>query len=153
MAMTIEETLTINSKAFNTDGDIPKKYSCEGENVNPPFDITGIPEETRSLAVIMEDPDAPGGTFIHWLCWNISPNKPIAENSNPGINGENGKGHTGYTGPCPPTGSHRYYFKIYALDARLDIKAGSHKEALLQAMEGHILAAGEIMGHYQKGGE
>jgi Raf kinase inhibitor-like YbhB/YbcL family protein len=102
--------LTVSSPAFNNEGDIPAKYTCEGEEVNPPLQIDAIPEEAISLALIVEDPDAPKGTFDHWIVWNIEPKSSITENSNPGISGSNNGGKTGYYGPCPPSGSHRYYF-------------------------------------------
>ena len=149
MAVTTE-VLHVESLAFSQGEDIPRKYTCEGENINPPLLISSLPEETKTLAVIVEDPDAPNGIFDHWVAWNISPNKPIQENNDTGVNGLNSFGNEGYGGPCPPSGSHRYYFKIYALDAKLDLQAGSSKEELQQAMEGHILASGELMGRYKK---
>jgi Raf kinase inhibitor-like YbhB/YbcL family protein len=142
-------TLTISS-AFSHEGSIPSRFTCDGEGVNPSLKVSGIPEETETLAVIMEDPDAPKGTFDHWLLWNISPKNSIVENSVPGISGTNSAGKTGYHGPCPPSGSHRYYFHVYALDATLDLEAGADKKALEQAMQSHILARGTIMGHYQR---
>lgn len=142
--------LVVRSVAFSHNGSIPPLYTCEGEDINPPLEISNIPEGTKTLALIVEDPDAPNGTFDHWLAWNIFPNEAIAERSNPGISGTNSFGNTGYGGPCPPSGTHRYYFKAYALDAELTLLAGSDKEALLQAMEGHILSTGELMGTYKK---
>ena len=152
MATKTEQGLTIKSIAFSQGGHIPKKYTCEGEDINPPLEIKGIPEKTKTLAIIVEDPDAPNGTFDHWLVWNIAPNEPIAENHIPGISGRNSFGKTGYGGPCPPSGSHRYYFKIYALDINLDLLAGSDKKALQKAMQNHVLASGELMAHYKKSG-
>ena len=149
MAVTTD-VLNVRSVAFSQGGHIPKKYTCEGEDVNPPLEISNLPVETKTVALIVEDPDAPHGTFDHWIAWNILPNESIAENSLPGINGTNGFGKTGYGGPCPPSGSHRYFFKVYALDAQLDLLAGSNKKALQQAMKGHILAKGELMAHYKK---
>jgi len=149
MAITTD-VLNVRSVAFSQGGHIPKKYTCEGEDVNPPLEISNLPVETKTVALIVEDPDAPHGTFDHWIAWNIQPNESIAENSLPGINGTNGFGKTGYGGPCPPSGSHRYFFKVYALDAQLDLLAGSNKKALQQAMKGHILAKGELMAHYKK---
>jgi Raf kinase inhibitor-like YbhB/YbcL family protein len=140
----------VRSVAFSHNGHIPPRFTCEGENINPPLEILNIPDGTKTLALIMEDPDAPHGTFDHWLVWNMSPNEAIAEQSNPGISGTNSFGKTGYGGPCPPSGSHRYYFKIYALDASLDLLAGANKEALQQAISGHIIAEATLMGHYQK---
>jgi Raf kinase inhibitor-like YbhB/YbcL family protein len=98
----------------------------------------------------MEDPDAPNGTFDHWIAWNIAPEKKIQENRALGTGGKNSFGKTGYGGPCPPSGTHRYYFKIYALNTSIDLLAGSDKKALLQAMEGHIMASGELMGKYAR---
>ncbi len=147
---TIIKNLAVQSVAFANNGHIPSKYTCEGEDINPPIEINDIPGETKSLAIIVEDPDAPGGVFTHWLLWNISPVEDIAENTNQGVSGINDFGKTGYGGPCPPSGSHHYYFKIYALDKELNITAGENKNALLEAMNGHILATGELMGRYKK---
>jgi Raf kinase inhibitor-like YbhB/YbcL family protein len=142
--------LTISSSAFNNEGDIPAKYTCEGEKINPPLQINEIPEEAISLALIVEDPDAPKGTFDHWLVWNIDPKSTIDENTNPGISGNNSSGKTGYYSPCPPSGSHRYYFHVFALNKRLDLTAGVDKKALQEAMQSHIIAKGSLMGRYQK---
>jgi len=147
--MTLEKLITIKS-AFADEGMIPRKYCCNGENIHPPVEFDNLPEETKTLALLLEDPDAISGIFTHWIAWNISPHRPIAENSAPGISGENGHGETGYTGPCPPNGTHRYILTIYALDAKLGLEAGADKRALLQAMDGHMLAYGEIMGKYSK---
>jgi Raf kinase inhibitor-like YbhB/YbcL family protein len=146
------QTLTVRSVAFSQGGHIPKKYSCEGENINPPLEISNIPQEAQTLALIVEDPDAPRGTFYHCLVWNIPPNEPIDENYIPGISGKNSFGKTGYGGPCPPQGSHRYFFKFYALDTELDLQADADINALQKAMQGHIIAEGELMGKYQKSG-
>ena len=115
MSVTTEKTLKVSSLSFSNGGHTPKKYSCEGENINPPLEISGFPPETKTLAVIVEDPDAPKGVFDHWIIWNIFPNEPIAENNVPGISGLNSYGTEGYRGPCPPSGSHRYFFKVCAL--------------------------------------
>ncbi|HEX2628024.1 MAG TPA: YbhB/YbcL family Raf kinase inhibitor-like protein [Chitinophagaceae bacterium] len=147
---TATATLQVNSHAFSHKGHIPAKYTCEGDDINPSLEISNVPDETQTLAIIMEDPDAPKGTFDHWLVWNIEPHEAITENSSPGISGINSFGKTGYGGPCPPSGVHRYFFKVYALDKTLDLQAGSDKKALLEAMDGHILAEGVIMGQYQK---
>ncbi|HLG39631.1 MAG TPA: YbhB/YbcL family Raf kinase inhibitor-like protein, partial [Chitinophagaceae bacterium] len=149
--MAIERNdLEVRSLAFSQNGHIPPKYTCEGENINPPLEINNIPDEAKSLVLIMEDPDASEETFVHWLLWNISPNDAIAEQSNAGISGKNGYGKTGYAGPCPPSGSHRYFFKVFALDTELDLLAGAGKEAVVNAMSGHVIAKGELMGYYQK---
>jgi Raf kinase inhibitor-like YbhB/YbcL family protein len=147
---TATATLQVNSFSFSHKGNIPEKYTCEGDDINPSLEISDIPPGTQTLAIIMEDPDVPKGTFDHWLVWNIEPHEDITENSSPGISGINSFGKTGYGGPCPPSGTHRYYFKVFALDKTLDLQAGSDKKALLEAMDGHILAQGEIMGHYKK---
>ena len=145
-----EKDLIIRSAVFSQNGHIPPLYTCEGEDINPPLEISNIPEGTKSLALIMEDPDAPRGVFDHWLVWNIPPTQVISERSNPGISGTNGFGKTGYGGPCPPSGEHRYYFKVYALDTEVELLPGSDKKNLLRAMEGHILASGSLMGLYKK---
>lgn len=142
--------LFVESTVFSHNGHIPLQYTCEGENINPPLIVSDVPDGTRSLALIMEDPDAPKGTFYHWVAWNIVPNEPIAENSIPGQSGINSFGKTGYGGPCPPSGTHRYYFKVFALDSMLDLPAGADRQALLDAMQGHVLASGELMGRYKK---
>lgn len=148
--ITLITSLQVSSPAFKENDMIPSKYTCEGFNVNPPLTIENIPAQTKSLAVIMDDPDAPGGNYDHWIIWNIDPADNITENANIGISGKNSKGNTGYTGPCPPTGTHHYHFKIYALDMLLTLKEGASKMELQTAMEGHILANGELVGVYQK---
>jgi Raf kinase inhibitor-like YbhB/YbcL family protein len=142
--------LVIHSAVFSHNGHIPSDYTCEGKNINPPIAVSNIPEGTKTLALIIEDPDAQHPNFVHWVVWNIPPNEAIAEGNNPGISGTNDFGKTGYGGPCPPSGSHRYFFRVYALDTELDLLAGSDKNALIDAMKDHILAESELMGHYQK---
>ncbi len=143
--------LEVKSPSFEANQKIPSKYSCDGQSINPPLTIEGVPKGTKSLAIIMDDPDAPMGTFDHWVVWNIplSANK-IAENSDTGIQGLNSAGEHGYTGPCPPSGTHRYFFKAYALDTELDLGANSKKKDLEKAMQGHILAKGELIGLYSR---
>lgn len=150
MATKTKTDLAIRSEAFNDGGHIPSKYTCEGEDINPSIELSGIPEEAKTLVLIVEDHDAPGGIFDHWLVWNISPNEAIAENSNPGVSGRNSFGKTGYGGPCPPSGSHRYFFKVFALDTRLDLLVGSDKKALENAMKGHVIESAELKGYYKK---
>lgn len=149
--VTAIENLTIKSAAFTQDGNIPLKYACNGDGINPPIAISDIPADTKSLVLIMDDPDAPSGLFTHWLEWNIAPGTAIEENSNPGISGAGSSDKTGYHPPCPPNGRHRYYFRLYALDAALDIPAGSNRETLEKAMQKHVIAQGELMGYYSKG--
>jgi Raf kinase inhibitor-like YbhB/YbcL family protein len=145
-----DPTLTVQSSAFKNDGKIPTQYSCEGKGINPPLTITGIPTATVSLALIVDDPDAPNGTFDHWVMWNIPPTGKIDENSAPGVQGKNGRSENKYTGPCPPSGIHHYYFKVYALDTKLSLPMSTDKKALMEAMIGHTLAKGELVGTYEK---
>ncbi len=144
------DNLIITSPAFENEANIPAIYTCDGESINPPLMIAQMPEGTQSLAIILEDPDASKGTFYHWVVWNIPPSATIAENQMPGISGKNGAGKTGYVGPCPPSGSHRYYFNVFALDHYLELEPGADSKALEQAMEPHIIAKGSLMGRYQK---
>ena len=150
MENNLVKELTIKSSAFDHESFIPAKYTCEGENVNPPLEISGIPDEAKTLVLMVEDPDAPRGVFDHWIVWNIQPGTSIAENSIPGVQGENSFGILGYRGPCPPLGTHRYFFKVYALNTKLDLPAGTKKIQLLEAMKDHILTRSEFMGQYQK---
>jgi Raf kinase inhibitor-like YbhB/YbcL family protein len=143
---------TITSSAFKNEESIPSKYTCDGEDFNPPLQVNNIPESAETLAIIVEDPDAPNGTFDHWLTWNIPAENPIEENRIPGISGTNSAGKTGYHGPCPPSGEHRYYFHVFALDSSLDLEVGVDKKALWEAMEPHIVAQGTLMGRYRKKG-
>lgn len=148
--MASENKLKVYSTVFSHNGHIPPEYTCDGKNINPPIEVDNLPEGTKTLALIMEDPDAPRQTFDHWVVWNISPAEAITEESVPGISGTNSFGHTGYGGPCPPSGAHRYFFRVYALDKKLDLIAGATKEELHESMHDHILAQGELMGYYQK---
>lgn len=142
--------IDVSSSVFSAGEEIPSRYTCDGEDVNPPLTIGKLPEGTRSLALIVEDPDAPMGTWDHWLVWNIPPAKEIKEDSIPGVEGKNSFKKHHYGGPCPPSGTHRYFFKLYALDAMLELGADTDKEDLEKAMTGKILGRGEIMGLYHK---
>jgi len=142
--------LLISSTSFSDQGDIPVDYTCDGKNINPEIIVDDIPAIAKSLVVVVDDPDAPGGSFTHWLIWNIRPKKMILENSVPGIEGKNSFGKINYMGPCPPSGVHRYLFKVYALDALLNIKAGSDRKTLEQAMQDHIVGSGILMGRYMR---
>jgi len=142
--------LRITSPVFQNRGIIPAKYTCDGVNVNPPLSIEDIPEGTRSLVLIVDDPDAPMETWDHWIVWNIPPVEKIEENSVPGIEGLNDFNKHSYGGPSPPSGTHRYFFKVYALDTKLDLNRNSRKEDVERAIEGHILAKGEIVGLYRR---
>jgi Raf kinase inhibitor-like YbhB/YbcL family protein len=142
--------IRVLSEAFEPKGIIPKKYTCDGVNINPPLGFEGIPEEAKSLVLIMDDPDAPMGTFTHWVIWDIEPVAGIEEDSIPGVEGMNDFRKIGYGGPCPPSGTHRYFFRVYALDKKLEIKAGAGRKDVENAMIGHILAEGELVGKYGK---
>ena len=145
--------MKITSSAFQESGNIPQKFSCDGSNVNPPLHFEGAPAAAKSLALIVDDPDAPSGLFAHWLVWNIDPKtSDIAENGVPqtGIQGTNDFGKTGYGGPCPPSGTHRYYFRIFALDQSLNIKPGAKRKELEATIRGHTIAQGELMGRYSR---
>ena len=144
--------LMLTSPSFEHEKSIPSQFSCQGNDINPALQITDLPDGTKSLTLIMDDPDAPVGTWIHWVMWNIPPTEKIEENSVPAgaVQGVNSWGRNDYGGPCPPSGTHRYFFKLYALDAMLDIPSTSEKADLLNAMEGHVLSEFELMGTYQK---
>jgi Raf kinase inhibitor-like YbhB/YbcL family protein len=142
--------LKISSTAFLDEGMIPEKYTCDGNNINPPLDIENIPEESVCLAMIVDDPDAPIGTWVHWVVWNIPVTHHVKENVIHGMEGKNDFQQVHYGGPCPPSGTHRYFFKVYALDTLLDLPAGSGKLALEKAMSSHIIAFGELIGLYQR---
>jgi len=143
--------LIVKSPAFEKNKYIPIKYSCDGDEINPPLTIEGIPIAAKTLALILDDPDAPRGTFDHWIVWNIPPNGKIAEHSAPGIQGLNSANRQDYIGMCPPSGTHRYFFKVFALDGQLDLDPNkTRKKDLEKAMEGHILARGEIIGLYSR---
>jgi Raf kinase inhibitor-like YbhB/YbcL family protein len=146
----INAVLHISSPSFVQDGHIPKDFTCEGRGVSPELLIGDIPREAKTLAMIVEDPDAPGKIFDHWVVWNIPPSKRITENAVPGLEGKNSKGEIGYTGPCPPEGTHRYFFKIYAVDTLLDLKEGATKGQLIEALHDHVVAYGELVGTYKK---
>lgn len=145
--------MQISSSVFQSNTLIPSKYTCDGENINPPLRITDVPKDTQSLVLIMDDPDAPAGTWVHWLVWNIHPlTKEIGENSLPAnaMEGRTSFGKIGYGGPCPPSNTHRYFFKLYALNTKLNLINSTDKAALLKAMEGHILEQAEVIGTYQR---
>ncbi len=148
----------IKSSAFDAEGTIPKKYACNGDNISPPLSWSGAPSGTKSYAIIVEDPDAPNKTHVHWVVYNIPANATeMSENVSEGkklpsgaLQGINDDKKTGYSGPCPPSGTHRYFFKIYALDKGLDMTGDVTKEKLLEAMKEHVLVEAEVMGKYSK---
>jgi Raf kinase inhibitor-like YbhB/YbcL family protein len=144
--------MALTSPVFNEGEAIPVKFSCDGEDISPELDWFGIPEGTVSLALIMDDPDAPVGIWVHWVVYNMPMDlSGLREGmTGVGIDGTNSWNQTGYGGPCPPSGTHRYFFTLYALDINLDLDPGATKEALLAAMEGHILGQAELMGTYSR---
>ena len=143
--------MKIFSPAFQHNQAIPSKFTCEGEDKNPALTISDVPTGTKSLALIVDDPDAPGKTWVHWVVFNIPPTmQQISENSIPGKQGINDFGRLNYGGPCPPSGEHRYFFKLYALDTALNLKEGVTKKQLEEAMKGHTLSKAELVGLYRK---
>ncbi len=152
-------TLELTSTAFSQGAEIPEKYTCDGVDVSPPLSWRSPPEGTESLALIMDDPDAPMGTWVHWVVYDIPADRgslsegvpadePLSDGS---LQGKNGWQRDGYGGPCPPSGSsHRYVFTLYALDTELGLEAGATKGSVLDAMDGHVLAQGELIGTYTR---
>ena len=150
--------IKVTSSAFEEDGMIGAKYTCDGEDISPPLKWEGVPDGTKSIALISDDPDAPMGTWVHWVLFNLpADTRELAENvpadevlASGAKQGTTDFGKIGYGGPCPPSGTHRYFFKIYALDTELGLAAGARKADLLKAMEGHILGEGKLMGKYKR---
>lgn len=142
--------MTLTSPAFKAGEPIPRRYTCQGKDVSPPLTIQDIPEGTRSLALIVEDPDAPNGLWVHWVVYNISPRTAMAEGDIPGQQGRNDFGRTAYGGPCPPWGEHRYFFRLWALDTVLPADPRMTRDHLLKRMQGHVLAESVLMGVYRK---
>jgi Raf kinase inhibitor-like YbhB/YbcL family protein len=143
--------LKISSPAFSHNGMMPDKYTCHGEDVSPPLQIDGVPAEAKSLAIVVDDPDAPMSTWVHWIIWNIDPSKTnIGEGESPGTEGINDFDRHSYRGPCPPGGTHRYFFNVYALDKMLDIPDSSEKDDLEWEMEGHVISKGRLVGLFTK---
>ena len=145
--------MKISSAAFENNSLIPSKYTCEGQEINPPLEFKDVPEDTKSLALIVDDPDAPMKTWIHWTIWNIdAKTTQILQNSCPkgAIEGVTSFGRTGYGGPCPPSGTHRYFFKLLALDKILDLGSNSYARDIESTIEGHIIQKAELIGLYKK---
>ena len=144
-------SITLTSTAFTEGGTIPKKYTCDDANSSPALAWSGVPEGTRSLALIADDPDAPVGTWVHWVLYDLPADLTSLPEGAQGLGtqGTNDFRRAGYGGPCPPKGpAHRYYFKLYALDTQLNLKPGASKADVEKAMKGHILAQGQLMGKY-----
>lgn len=150
--------LTLESSEFKQGEEIPGKYTCDGENISPPLQWSGVPEKTRSFALIFDDPDAPSKTWVHWVMYDIPVEKRVlgehitttAILKTGALHGLNDFKKYGYEGPCPPSGTHRYFMKLYALDKMLKAKPGLTKQQLLDAMEGHVLEKAELMGTYRR---
>jgi Raf kinase inhibitor-like YbhB/YbcL family protein len=142
--------MKITSPEFKHNGPIPAKFTCQGEDINPELIIEDVPQAARSLALIMDDPDAPMGTWVHWVVYDIAVGSRIEQGSIPGKQGSNDFGRKDYGGPCPPSGRHRYFFKLYALDRQLNLPEGISKEDLEKAMQGRILDKTELIGLYKK---
>jgi Raf kinase inhibitor-like YbhB/YbcL family protein len=141
----------ISSDAFEEGATIPSRYTCDGANVSPPLSFAGPPAGTRSLALVVDDPDAPVGTFTHWLAWGIEPSADgLDEGQAAPREGRNGFGTTGYAGPCPPRGRHRYFFRLHALDTELNLEPGADRDQLDRALDGHVLETAELMGGYER---
>ena len=148
--------LRLTSPVFENNSPLPPRYTCDGENINPPLTIKNVPRGAKSLAFIFDDQDAPRGSYVHWILWNIDPEtKDIKEDSVPedAVEGTNDFKKRNYGGPCPPTRAHRYAFKLYALDIRLNLESRSTKAVLEKAMKGHILAQAQLLTSYKKVGK
>lgn len=150
--------IKLTSAAFKEGQPIPRQYTCDGVNVSPPLEWSGAPKAAKTIAIVVDDPDAPAGTWVHWVLYNLPAeniglveNVPATETLKAGaFQGKNDFEKIGYGGPCPPSGTHRYFFKIYAVDGELPVKAGATKAELEKAMEGHVVSQGQLMGTYQR---
>jgi Raf kinase inhibitor-like YbhB/YbcL family protein len=148
-----EANMNLTSPDFGEGGNIPERFTCDGKDISPTLKIDGIPKEAKSLVVIVDDPDAPGGNFTHWLIWNIVPDlTEIIANKLPAhaVQGVNDFGKSKYSGPCPPAGVHRYYFRLYALDTTLTLPPASKRKAVDSAIKGHTIAEATLMGRYAR---
>jgi len=151
-------SIKLTSTAFQDGGMIPAKYTCDGQNVAPPLNWSGTPANVQGLALVCDDPDAPGKTWVHWVVYDLPSTSTQLPEATPaketvasgGKQGKNDFGKIGYGGPCPPSGTHRYFFKLYALDKTTDLKAGATKDQLMNAIQGHIIGQGELMGRYKR---
>jgi len=150
--------IEVRSSAFGEGERIPSEFTCDGANVSPPIVWSGIPPHTQSIAIIVDDPDVPSGDWAHWVIYDLPPSLMGIQAGAPaseklpagGIQGRTNFGRIGYGGPCPPKGAHRYFFKVYTLDAMLHLKSGATKKELLEAMRGHVLGEGALMGRYER---
>jgi Raf kinase inhibitor-like YbhB/YbcL family protein len=145
--------MILTSSAFENSGDIPAKYTCDGDNISPPLKFIGVPQEAQSLALVVSDPDAPSGDWTHWILFNIDPKiAAINEGVVPegAKQGQNTSGDFKYEGPCPPSGAHRYFFRLYALDKKIESVSALNKEMFMQIISGHTIAQAELMGQYKR---
>jgi Raf kinase inhibitor-like YbhB/YbcL family protein len=149
-AAIVVATLQVTSPAFKNNDYIPARYTCQGENVSPELRVDGVPQGAKTIAITVFDPDGGTSGVVHWLQWNIAASAIIPEKIMDGVLGNNVSGKPGFTGPCPPTGIHHYHFMVYALDDSLTIPQNSSKTDLENAMKGHVLAQGELIGLYKK---
>jgi hypothetical protein len=148
-----EKNMRLTSPAFQNNELIPTKYACDGNDISPPLEISDVSDNAKSLALIVDDPDALGGTWVHWTVFNIDPQTvQISENSVPdkAIQGMTSFGRSGYGGPCPPSGTHHYYFKLYALDKELDLDSSAKKQDIENAIQSHVIQQTELIGQYRK---
>ena len=158
LPQTSPSAMQVTSTAIKEGQPIPRQYTCDGVNISPPLEWKGTPKSARTIAIIADDPDAPSGTWVHWVVYNLpAENIGLVENLPPtedvkagGFQGKNDFQKIGYGGPCPPSGAHRYFFKVYALDTELPLKGGATKAEVEKAMQGHIVAQGQLMGTYQR---
>jgi Raf kinase inhibitor-like YbhB/YbcL family protein len=154
LKLSLPRIMQLNSSAFGNNQSIPTKYTCDDGDINPPLSISDVPASAKILVLIVNDPDAPSGNWIHWLVWNIDPStREITEGSVPGgaTEGTNSFGKIGYGGPCPPSGTHRYVFSLYALDVVLDLSSDANVRDVEAVMSGHIIDQAALIGLYQKG--
>jgi Raf kinase inhibitor-like YbhB/YbcL family protein len=150
--------IKVTSVAFQQGQPIPRQYTCAGINISPPLEWSGVPKTAKTIAIVADDPDAPGGDWVHWVLYNVPAenigfveNVPVSETLKAGgFQGKNDFGKIGYGGPCPPSGTHRYFFKLYAVDAELPLKAGATRAELEKALEGHVVAQAQLMGTYSR---
>jgi len=149
----VPKTVQVTS-AFDAHGRVPTRYTCDGEEVSVPLVVSGLPEGTERLAVVFDDPDAPRGTWVHWVFWDLAPSAALGDGADPADHGatvgRNSWGRNDYGGPCPPSGEHRYVLKAYALDAPLGLPAATDADGLRSAMDGRVLAWGELVGTYSR---
>lgn len=156
--MDMKTAIKLTSPVFPEGGMIPKQYTCDGANISPPLAWSGVPESTKTLALVCDDPDAPGKTWVHWVLYDLpASSKELPEKVLPqqkltsgGTQGTNDFRKTGYSGPCPPSGTHRYFFRLYAVDTETQLKPDATKEELLEAIEGHIVGQGQLIGKYKR---